>query len=102
MNEAQLAGLAVLFSAVYLIFVLVPFTEEKAWRPFPESRRTCFGPIWWYFITPWRVWAIDKDHCWHRPDTAKPPACCHCGKYHPDFKEKKDGPRKESTSVQGD
>lgn len=89
----------VFISAFYLMFVSVPLLHGHLWRPFSDSRWLCNGPTWGYFVTPWRPWFSIAAHCWHTTDTY--PRCCHCGKGHPDFKEKANGSRKETPSVQG-
>ena len=94
-----LLAVLVFATAAYLITVPVTFMGDMAWRSFPEYRWLCNGPTWGYFVTPWRPWFSIAAHCWHTTDTY--PRCCHCGKGHPDFKEKANGSRKETPSVQG-
>jgi len=104
-NEAIIlfvAGTAIGLVAVRLIHTALVWWVWHEFGEYAEYHAICSPNLsFWRFARDVESEPTYGKHCWHRPDTAKPPACCHCGKYHPDFKEKKDGPRKESTPVQG-
>lgn len=86
---------------VWLFLALDSYQMDHPRGEFSEYRSLCapLSSFWTYLRTPWEI--SDRNHCWHKQDSDTYPRCCHCGKGHPDFKEKKDGSRETSSSVQG-
>lgn len=85
---------------VSILLSILAYRQDHPRGAFAEYGNLCTHlPFRSYLRNPMVI--PTASHCWHKDDTNIYPQCCICGKGHPDFKEKKDGSRKESSPVQG-